>query len=210
MSLPFLHLHFASSPLDSVSDDRTCQRETNIFAFGCVSPDFCRKVALLRASDSTLASLRTDLSFGHVKAKHRHIVSFASRPADFASGHDWTNALPQACFHSGQIGALTPRQADFIFGHIRTNAAPQACFCSGQIGALTARQADFIFGHIGTDAAPQACFYSGQIGALTPRQADFIFGHIGTDAAPQACFYSGQIGALTPRQADFIFGYDDK
>jgi hypothetical protein len=79
---------------------------------------------LLRASDSTLASLRTDLSFGHVKAKHHHIVSFASRPADFASGHDWTNAPPQACFHSGQIGALTPRQADFIFGHIGTNAAP--------------------------------------------------------------------------------------
>jgi hypothetical protein len=30
LSLPFLHLHFASSPLDSVSDDRTCQREPNV------------------------------------------------------------------------------------------------------------------------------------------------------------------------------------
>jgi hypothetical protein len=62
---------------------------------------FCRRVALPRASDITLASLRTDLSFGRVKAKRRHTVSFALRPADFSSGHDWTDRTAP--------GVLSPR-----------------------------------------------------------------------------------------------------
>jgi hypothetical protein len=116
-------------------------------------------------------------------------------------------ASPPACFHPGQIGALTPHQADFLFGHIRTDATPPKCVYLGQIRALTPHPADFIFGHIGTDATPPACVYLGQIRALTPHQADFIFSHIGTEATPPACVYLGQIGALTPHQADFIFGH---
>jgi hypothetical protein len=57
---------------------------------------------LPRASDITFASPRTDLSFGRVKAKRRHVMSFALRPADFASGHDWTDRTAPACFHPGQ------------------------------------------------------------------------------------------------------------
>jgi hypothetical protein len=56
---------------------------------------------LLRVSDITLASLRTDLSFGRVKAIRRHVVSFASRPADVAFGHDWTKRTAP--------GLLSPR-----------------------------------------------------------------------------------------------------
>jgi hypothetical protein len=187
-----------------------------------------------------LRLLQTDLSFRHVKMKHRRAVSFASRPADFSYGRDWTDriasgvlpprpnwgpytvssGLPLRSYQDRRnapgVRLLRPNRgpyaasSDFIFVHIGTNATPPACVYSGQIGALTLHQADFIFSHIGTDATPPTCVYSGQIGALMPHQADFIFDHIGTDATPPACVYSGQIGALTPHQADFIFGHDDK
>jgi hypothetical protein len=93
----FLHLHFALSPLDSVSDDRTCQREINVS-----SSFFYQRVVLPRASDVTLASPRTDLSFGRVKAKRRHVVSFMLHLADFVSGHYWTDRTAPACFYPGQ------------------------------------------------------------------------------------------------------------
>jgi hypothetical protein len=102
LSPPFLHLHFASSPLDSVSDDRTCQRETNVLPLDVLAQIFFRRrVALPRASDFTLASLRTDLSFGRVKAKRRHVVSFALRPAEFASGHVWTDRTAPSVLSPG-------------------------------------------------------------------------------------------------------------
>jgi hypothetical protein len=102
LSPPFLHLHFAPSPLDSVSDDRTCQRETNVLPLDVLAQIFFhRRVALPRASDITLVSPRTDLSFGRAKTKCRHVVSFALRPMDFASGHDWTDRTAP--------GVLSPR-----------------------------------------------------------------------------------------------------
>jgi hypothetical protein len=62
---------------------------------------FYRRVALPRASDITLASLRIDLSFDRVKAKHRHAMSFASRPADFFSSYGWADRIAP--------GVLSPR-----------------------------------------------------------------------------------------------------
>jgi hypothetical protein len=92
LSPSFLHLQFAPSPLDSVSDDRTCQRETNVLPLDVLAQIFFRRrVALPRASDITLASPLKDLSFGRAKTKRCQVVSFALRPADFASGHDWTD-----------------------------------------------------------------------------------------------------------------------
>jgi hypothetical protein len=48
-----------------------------------------------------LRLLQTDLSFSRVKMKHRRAVSFASRPADFSSGRDWTDRIAS--------GVLPPR-----------------------------------------------------------------------------------------------------